>query len=78
MNLVKIFFLQRRYILFIKVNIPFKVLIMERKQVSFRVEKQIIKRLKFIALENDKSLTDIFLEAIEDLLEKYEKQVKKP
>lgn len=50
---------------------------MERKQVSFRMEPRLIKKLKFLAVENDKSLTDLFLEAIKDLLEKYEKKGKK-
>jgi len=50
---------------------------MEKKQVSFRIEGATIKRLKYVALENDKSLTDLFMEAILDLLKKYEKKVKK-
>jgi hypothetical protein len=45
---------------------------MEKKQVSFRIESKIIKSLKYVALENDKSLTDLFLEAIQDLLKKYQ------
>ena len=45
----------------------------ETKQVSFRVDRQIIKRLKLIAVEHDKSLTILFLEAIRDILKKYEK-----
>jgi predicted transcriptional regulator len=50
---------------------------MEKKQVSFRINPQIIKKLKFLAVEHDKSLTDLFLEAIKDLLKKYEKKSKK-
>ena len=50
---------------------------MDKKQVSFRINPAIIKRLKFLAVENDKSLTDLFLEAIQDLLKKYEKKSKK-
>jgi len=46
---------------------------MEKKQVSFRIEPDIIKKLKYIALEQDRNLTDLFLEAIQDLLAKYEK-----
>ena len=49
---------------------------MDKKQVSFRIEPSIIKRLKYIALEKDRSLTDIFLEAIQDVLKKYEKKAK--
>jgi predicted transcriptional regulator len=50
---------------------------MEKKQVSFRIDPQIIKKLKFLALEHDRSLTDVFLEAIQDFLKKYEKKAKK-
>ena len=50
---------------------------MEKKQVSFRIEPKTIKSLKFLALEQDKTLTDLFLEAIQDLLKKYEKREKK-
>ena len=49
---------------------------MDKKQVSFRIEPSIIKRLKYIALEQDRSLTDIFLEAIQDFLKKCEKKTK--
>jgi len=47
---------------------------MDKKQVSFRIEPKIIKNLKFLALELDRSLTDLFVEAIQDILKKYEKQ----
>jgi len=50
---------------------------MEKKQVSFRIDPTIIKKLKFLAVENDRSLTDLFLEAIQDLLKKYGKKSKK-
>ena len=50
---------------------------MEKKQVSFRIDPKIIKKLKFLALEHDKSLTDLFLEAIQDVLKKYDKKDKK-
>ena len=49
-------------------------LTMNKKQVSFRIEPDIVKRLKFIALEQDRSLTDLFLEAIKEILKKYEKK----
>jgi hypothetical protein len=49
---------------------------MDKKQVSFRIEPGIIKRLKYVALDQDRSLTDIFLEAIQDVLKKYEKKPK--
>jgi predicted transcriptional regulator len=50
---------------------------MEKKQVSFRIEPAIIKNLKFLAVELDRSLTDLFMEAIHDLLEKYKERVKR-
>jgi len=50
---------------------------MEKKQVTFRIEPAIIKRVKFLAVEKDRTLTDLFLEAIQDLLKKYEKKAKK-
>ena len=38
---------------------------MEKKQTSFRIDSETLKNLKFLALEQDKSLNDIILEAIE-------------
>ena len=49
----------------------------DKKLVSFRIEPQIVKKLKFIALEHDKTLTDLFTEAIQDIMKKYEKKAKK-
>ena len=49
---------------------------MDKKQVTFRIDKLILKKLKFLAVEKDRSLTDLYLEAIKDLLKKYEKQPK--
>ena len=49
---------------------------MEKKQVSFRIDPPTVKKLKFLAVEHDRSLTDLFLEAIQELLKKYEKRVK--
>ena len=46
---------------------------MEKKQVTFRIDPSIIKEFKFLAVEQDRSLTDLFLEAIQDLLKKYKK-----
>ena len=41
---------------------------MDKKAVTFRIDPNIIKRLKYLALDYDKTLTDLFLEAIRDLL----------
>ena len=50
---------------------------MEKKHVTFRIDPVIIKKIKFLAVEEDRTLTGLFLEAIQDLLEKYEKKFKK-
>ena len=39
--------------------------------------RNIIKKLKFLAVEHDKNLTELFLEAIQDLFKKYERKAKK-
>jgi len=44
--------------------------------VSFRIEPGTIKKLKILAVELDRSLIDLFLEAIDDLLEKYKESVR--
>jgi len=48
---------------------------MEKKPVTFRIDPGVIKRLKYLALDHDKTLTKLFLEAIKDLIKKYEKQI---
>ena len=47
---------------------------MDKKQVSFRLERETIKKLKFLAVEQERSLTDLYVEAIQDLLYKYQKE----
>jgi len=44
---------------------------MNKKQISFRIDPSVVKKLKFLAVELDRSLTDLFLEAIKDLEKKY-------
>jgi len=44
---------------------------MEKKAVTFRIDLNLIKTLKYLALDQEKTLTDLFLEAIQDLLKKY-------
>lgn len=46
---------------------------MDKKHVTFRLDPATIKRLKFLAVEQDRNLTELFMEAIEDLFQKYEK-----
>ena len=50
---------------------------MEKKHVTFRIDPAIIKKIKFLAVEEDRTLTDLFIEAIQDLLNKYEKKGQK-
>ena len=50
---------------------------MGKKAVTFRIESAIIKKLKYLALDHDKTLTDLLLEAIQDLFKKYEKKPQK-
>ncbi len=50
---------------------------MDKKHVTFRIDPAIIKKLKFLAVKKDRTLTDLFLEAIQDLLNKYKKKGKK-
>ena len=47
---------------------------MDKKQVSFRLDRATIKRLKFLAVDQERSLTELYVEAIQDLLNKYEKE----
>ena len=47
---------------------------MDKKQVSFRLDRVTIKKLKFLAVEQERSLTDLYVEAIYDLLTKYKNE----
>jgi predicted transcriptional regulator len=44
---------------------------MEKKAVTFRIDPTIVKKLKYLALDHDKTLTELYLEAIQDLFKKY-------
>ena len=48
-----------------------------KKIFSTRVDEDRIKQLKHLAVDTDKSLGTLLEEAIQDLLKKYEKNVKK-
>jgi predicted transcriptional regulator len=45
----------------------------ERKVFSTRIDQDVIKRLKHLAVDRNSSLNDLLEEAIQDLLKKYEK-----
>ena len=49
---------------------------MDKKQKLFRIEPDIFKRLKYVALERDRSLTDLFFDAIQENFKKYQKKPK--
>ena len=44
----------------------------DRRQLSIRVDPKLVKELKHLGVELDKSLTDLLIEAIDLLLKKYE------
>jgi len=46
------------------------------KKATFRIDEAILKKLKYLAVDQDRSLTYLYLEAIKDLLKKYEKKPK--
>ena len=52
--------------------------VMDKKTVTFRIDPAIIKRLKYLALEKDLTVTELLLEAIQDLFKKYEKKPRRP
>ena len=46
---------------------------MEKKTLTFRLDKYTIRRLKYVALDQEKNLTQLLYEGIEYILQKYEK-----
>ena len=51
--------------------------VMARKNVTTSIETNLIKKLKYLAVDLSKPLNERFEEAIKDLLNKYEKKSKK-
>lgn len=51
---------------------------MTRKNLSTRIENDLQKSIKKLAIDLEKPLNDLLEEAIEDLLQKYETQKNKP
>ncbi len=49
----------------------------EKKIFSTRVDDNRIKDLKHLAVDTDKSLGELLEEAIQDIVKKYEKKIKK-
>ena len=50
---------------------------MEKKQVTFRLESRLFKDIKHLAVETERSTTDLIVEALHDLLKKYEDKIEK-
>jgi hypothetical protein len=49
---------------------------MDKKKVTFLIDASLLKDIKFLAVEKDRSLTDLYIEALNDLLKKYGKKDK--
>ena len=49
----------------------------ERAHYNTTLEVNLLKELKFLAIELNKRHNDLLEEAIKDILDKYEKQIKK-
>ncbi len=47
---------------------------MDRKNVTTSIQIELIKQLRHLAVDMDKPLNELFEEAIQDLLMKYEKE----
>ena len=47
---------------------------MARKIITTSIEIDLIKKLKYLAVDTDKPLNELHEEAIEDLIKKYEKK----
>ncbi|MFC1866581.1 ribbon-helix-helix domain-containing protein [Thermodesulfobacteriota bacterium] len=50
---------------------------MARKNITTSIETDLIKKIKYLAVDMSKPLNELFEEAIKDLLKKYEKKSKK-
>jgi predicted transcriptional regulator len=48
---------------------------MEKRKLTFNIDSQIVKKLKFLAVETDRSITDLLTEAINDIILKFHKPV---
>ena len=49
---------------------------MARKNITTSIETDLIKRIKYLAVDTEKPLNELFEEAIQDLLKKYEEENK--
>ena len=45
---------------------------MDKKKVTFLIDASLLKDIKFLAVETERSLTDLYIEALKDLLKKLE------
>jgi len=51
---------------------------MEKKTLTFRLDKDTIRRLKYVALDQEKNLTELLYEGIHYIIDKYEKSRTRP
>jgi len=51
---------------------------MEKKTLTFRLDKDTIRRLKYVALDQEKNLTELLYEGIHYIIEKYENSTSSP
>ena len=49
----------------------------EKKSFATRIDNELLKTLKHLSVDTEKSLAQLIEEAISDLLKKYEKKAKK-
>ena len=68
--------LSNLFLLELKKNLLY-ISIMGRKSLSTRIEKDLQKEIKKLAIDLEKPLNDLLEEAIQDLLKKYEKKGRK-
>jgi len=50
---------------------------MTRKNITTSINIEIIKKIKHLAVDTEKPLNELFEEAIQDILKKYEEKAKK-
>ena len=53
------------------------IMVMKRKQFTTTLREDYLKKIKILAVENDKAVNDLLEEAIEWLLKSYKEQQKK-
>jgi len=55
----------------------YEIVMAEKKMFATRIDPDVLKALKHLAVDTELSIADLTEEAIQDLLKKYEKKAKK-